>query len=360
MSDGVNGAELWATTGAAASTRMLQDLAAGPYSSSPGSDSLLGSPNPGTLAVHRGPVVAGGRLYFAATDATGDRELWSMALPDVTPPVISAQVTGTLGAGGWYTGDVSVTFTVSDAESPLDSQVGCGPFIITTDGTQTLTCVASSAGGLSSRAVTVMRDATAPMLGCAATQACAASSAQGGPAAFVVTAMDGVDPNPAVSTTVMQGEPLPLGHHSVMATATDAAGNVGSCTFDLEVRDEGSPTVVCPDTVAADATSPDGAAVELPLPTVMDAIDPMASVELTPASGSLFPVGTTSVRAVAVDAAGNRSAPCTFDVTVLDCHGPCQSAAQRRSEYSWGCTSTPAATGLAFIILLLLGTRRRA
>jgi hypothetical protein len=42
----------------------------------------------------------------------------------------------------------------------------------------------------------------------------------------------------------------------------------------------------------------------------------------TPASGSFFPVGTTTVTCIATDAAGNMSPPCQFNVTVNDTEAP--------------------------------------
>lgn len=82
---------------------------------------------------------------------------------DDTPPVISANASGTLGDNGWYTSDVAVSWTVTDDESSIISTSGCDTTIINGDtaGT-TLTCEASSAGGSNSASVTIQRDATAP------------------------------------------------------------------------------------------------------------------------------------------------------------------------------------------------------
>jgi hypothetical protein len=85
------------------------------------------------------------------------------APPDTTGPVITPNVSGTLGNNGWYTSDVTVSWGVSDPDSPISSSSGCATTTITTDtaGT-TLTCTATSAGGTSSESVTIKRDATAP------------------------------------------------------------------------------------------------------------------------------------------------------------------------------------------------------
>jgi X-Pro dipeptidyl-peptidase len=70
-----------------------------------------------------------------------------------------------------------------------------------------------------------------------------------------------------------------------------------------------------PDDIAAETTSADGLAVSFPTPTATDNEDPNPTVTCTPASGSLFPVGTTTVTCTARDAHGNTSSD-TFDVTV--------------------------------------------
>ena len=60
-----------------------------------------------------------------------------------------------------------------------------------------------------------------------------------------------------------------------------------------------------------------GARVEFPLPTVSDECDEDISVTCDPPSGSLFPMGTTTVVCVASDSEGNTS-NCTFSVEVVD------------------------------------------
>jgi hypothetical protein len=85
--------------------------------------------------------------------------------PDVTPPVIEPGISGTLGNNGWYRSDVSVSWNVSDEESAVTSQAGCGTTTLTTDNAgTTYTCSATSAGGTATQSVTVKRDATAPVV----------------------------------------------------------------------------------------------------------------------------------------------------------------------------------------------------
>jgi hypothetical protein len=104
-------------------------------------------------------------VTWRAEDAAGnfatDTQLVNVV--DGSPPVITPNVAGTLGDDGWYRSDVSVSWTVEDPESGVDSTTGCDPASATTDtaGT-TLTCTATSVGGTASESVTVKRDTTNP------------------------------------------------------------------------------------------------------------------------------------------------------------------------------------------------------
>lgn len=83
---------------------------------------------------------------------------------DTTPPVIT--YTGTApNANGWNNTDVTVSWSVTDPESPISSMTGCGTVTVTaeTSGT-TFTCTATSAGGTSSVSHTVKIDKTKPVI----------------------------------------------------------------------------------------------------------------------------------------------------------------------------------------------------
>ena len=82
---------------------------------------------------------------------------------DKTPPQVTPNVSPAApdGADGFYTGNVSVSWTVVDNESSV-SGVGCTPTTISSDtpaaGT-TLTCTATSKGGVTTKSVTIKRRA---------------------------------------------------------------------------------------------------------------------------------------------------------------------------------------------------------
>ncbi len=111
------------------------------------------------------------------------------------------------------------------------------------------------------------------------------------------------------------GSFFPVGTTTVTCTSEKA-----SCTFTITVNDTQPPVITCPANVTAvtaltcPATA--GTIVNFPPATATDNC-PNVTVICSPASGSTFPVGTTTVTCTATDAGGN-TATCPFTVTVFD------------------------------------------
>lgn len=108
-----------------------------------------------------------GRLYVA----DGDEDVvfrisgLPVSLPDATAPVITPVVSGAAGPGGWYRGDVQVSWNTADDESDIISTSGCGASLVTIDTAGvTFTCSATSAGGTATGSITIRRDTVAPTL----------------------------------------------------------------------------------------------------------------------------------------------------------------------------------------------------
>ena len=99
--------------------------------------------------------------------------------------------------------------------------------------------------------------------------------------------------------------------------------NVATVTITVtaNVIDTTPPVIIQPPDIVAEATSAAGAVVNFTLPTATDAVDPSPTVVTSPASGSTFPVGATTVVVTATDASGN-SAQTTFRVVVVDTTPP--------------------------------------
>ncbi len=150
---------------------------------------------------------------------------------DTTPPVITPNITGTLGSNGWYVSNVAVSWTVVDAESAISWSTGCGSQFVTSDTSgETFTCQATSEGGTNSQSVTVKRDATAPTLSFGAGSPAANSNGwNNGDVSFGFTTGDatsGVASATPASPIIVSGEGAAL---SASVTVTDNAGN--SATF---------------------------------------------------------------------------------------------------------------------------------
>jgi hypothetical protein len=119
----------------------------------------------------------------------------------------------------------------------------------------------------------------------------------------------------AITCSPASGSFFPKGTTTV--TCTSGTGG-GSCSFTVTVNDTQPPTITCPANiaVAAPATCPPTSGRPVTFaPTASDNC-PGVTVVCTPASGSIFPVGTTTVTCTATDTSGN-TATCTFTVTVF-------------------------------------------
>ena len=86
---------------------------------------------------------------------------WSIV--DETAPVIS-RVVDPAAVSGWFRGDVSLDWTVTEAQSPSSLKTtGCEDQIVTSDTPLTVfTCAATSAGGNNNNTINIRRDATPP------------------------------------------------------------------------------------------------------------------------------------------------------------------------------------------------------
>ena len=107
---------------------------------------------------------------------------------------------------------------------------------------------------------------------------------------------------------------------TVTCTAIDQAGNTGDAVFGITVSDTTVPTISLPSDITAEATSASGAAVAF-APSASDVVDGTVVVTCTPDSGSMYPLGTTTVDCSAEDAHGNATGG-SFDVTVVDTTAP--------------------------------------
>ncbi len=103
-----------------------------------------------------------------------------------------------------------------------------------------------------------------------------------------------------------------------MWMAIDVHGNTNQAVQVIQVVDTTPPTIVCPPSMVLEFADTNGAVAAFTV-TASDVCSPISLV-VSPASGSLFPIGTTTVQATAVDGCTNTSS-CSFQVTVLGPRG---------------------------------------
>lgn len=84
-------------------------------------------------------------------------------IQDSTPPVLQSHLSPVPNTAGWINSTGTLTWNVTDSESPILNQTNCNPTTISTDtGGTTYTCAATSVGGSNSQSITVRRDTVAP------------------------------------------------------------------------------------------------------------------------------------------------------------------------------------------------------
>ncbi len=262
-------------------------------------------------------------LVFATPSAVADPPAW---VAGTIPPNATVEATSGSGSTFSYTNP-----TATDLEGA--PTVVCTPGSGSTFplGVTTVTCTATDVTSganeqvQTSFTVTVV-DTTPPTVSVPGDVQAEATSTAGATVTYgAASAIDLVD-GPIVPTCApLSGGPFPLGTTPVQCAATDAHGNSTSATFKVVVDDTTAPTLsgLSPN-ISAQATTSGGAVVTYPLPTATDAVDPSPTVSCSPASGSTFALGTTTVSCSARDHASlpNTSAVQTFNVTVVDAVPP--------------------------------------
>ena len=136
---------------------------------------------------------------------------------------------------------------------------------------------------------------------------------------FNATATDNEDSPVTVLCTPPSGSFFPIGSTTVTCTASDTSGNYSQTSFTVTVNDDTvnditPPAVTVPADITVPATSSAGATVTFTTSAV-DVVDGVRPTTNSPASGSLFPIGTTTVTTTSSDTKGN-TATRTFTVTV--------------------------------------------
>ncbi len=199
---------------------------------------------------------------------------------------------------------------------------------VTANGTGgTYSVMATSKGATPTINFSLTNNATPMFTACPTSQTVNATSGQCTASVSFNAAASGF-PTPTVTcrigpTTITSPHNFPVGTSNVVCTASNGVLPDANCSFSVTVNDTQLPTLgTCPANITNQVAGANCmAAVSFTPPTASDNCG-TATVTCTPASGSSFPLGTTTVSCKATDLANNMSAPCTFTVQVLDTTAP--------------------------------------
>ena len=145
---------------------------------------------------------------------------------------------------------------------------------------------------------------------------------------------------------------FPVGTTPVACTVTDGEGGTKTCNFSVAVSDNQPPTITCPSNISV-ARNPSLCGAIVTFAATPHDNCPGATATCTPASGSLFPLGSTTVSCTAHDASGTPSAACTFQVRVVDFTGdlfaPCwrSGAGSTFQHWAFSTSANPVAPELS-------------
>jgi hypothetical protein len=262
-------------------------------------------------------------VTVTVTDAAGysNSKTFNVIVKDTTPPTL-ANVPKDMVLEATSAKGAVATFAMPTAKDIVDpnptvtvSQASGTTFAL---GTTTVTVTATDKAGNKTTATfkVTARDTTPPTLPTISDIVAEATGPGGAIVNFTLpAATDLVDAKPVVTASRASGSLFPIGTTAVTVTATDAAGNRTTRTFNVIVRDTTPPKLTVPANITVQATSSGGAVVTFAAPTATDTVEAHPTVTVSKASGTLFPLGTTTVTVQATDAAGNTTTA-TFTVTV--------------------------------------------
>ncbi len=279
-------------------------------------------------------AIGGATVTCTATDAAGNVAVpvsFTVTVRDTTAPVLSVPADQIIEATS--TSGAVVSFAAPAATDAVDATpaITCSKDSNTVFplGTTTIRCTAAdhtsptpNVSAEKTFTITV-RDTTAPVIAAHADVIAEATGPLGATVAYSSPATsDAVGGAGSAACTPASGGTFAIGATTVTCNATDAAGNHAlATTFKVTVKDTTAPVVTAPSNITREATSASGATVSYTL-SATDAVTSTPVIACNKASGTVFPLGTTTVLCTATDGAGNISATASFTVTVVDTTKP--------------------------------------
>ena len=264
------------------------------------------SPNSASIIMIIDTTPPSAPILTTASDATIDN----------TPTIDGTTESGTtveLFDGATSLGLATVTGTSWTFTSP-----------VLAEGLHSITAKASDAVGntsVDSNTLSLTVDTTLPIVITSSNIVEEATGASGSTVNYpTATATDNVGVTSGPTCTPSSGSTFAIGVTTVSCVASDAAGNTGTATFTVTIPDTTPPAITVPDTITKEATGPTGAMATFTTSST-DLVDGARPVACTPASGSTFSLGSTTVNCSSSDTRGNTGTA-TFTVTVVDTTPP--------------------------------------
>jgi probable HAF family extracellular repeat protein len=286
------------------------------------------SPQAGTV-LNVGPTQSLSVTFMPAdtVDFSSSAATVVLSVLPATPTITLAGVVGSGNRDVEATGpDTVVSWTAPVATDAMSRPlpVNCLPRSgsLFSLGATTVACSAVDAAGKTGTATfaVTVRDTTAPTLAVPDHVTTEASSPAGAFVTYVTLATDVVSHVVPTVCVPESGGTFPTGTTSVNCTATDTAGNSTTKSFIVTVRDTTPPSLSLPSATLVEATGVTGAMVSFAV-SATDSVDGAVPVQCAPASGTVFPIATTTVTCSAVDQHGNVARG-SFKITVQDTTAP--------------------------------------
>jgi len=282
------------------------------------------SPESGSSGFNYGPNT----VTCTATDPS-DLSIGSanftVTVTDNTPPSLSLPGPIHVEVVGLATAPVTYTATANDAGTV--GPANCSPSSGSTfaNGTTQVNCSATdSRGNTSTGSFNVnVSDTIAPTW--ATFPAPITKNVDGSQSRTVTYTSPTLSEAGTVNCAPASGSVFNYGATSVNCTGSDVAGNAAAPnSFSVTITDNTPPTITVPANITQSIASGTSVAVTYSATATDGAGATQVSVTPTcaPASGSQFPLGTTTVTCNATDAAGNAATPKSFTVTVKDTTPP--------------------------------------
>jgi hypothetical protein len=219
-------------------------------------------------------------------------------------------------------GNIAITYTDASTQNPGTANIAHYNYTITR--TWKATDVAGNTATCN-QTITV-QDVTAPVITCPAATTISCEASQLPANTGSATATDNCAPAANIAITYSDASTQDpdinnCGHYSYTITrtwtATDVAGNTATCNQTITVQDITAPVITCPAPISVPFTpSACGTTVPYNITATDNCSSPITYTLLTGSqSGSVFPIGTTTVTWKATDVCGNTST-CSFTVTV--------------------------------------------